>query len=312
MSTDHIVEVRGLSKRYGERLVVDDISFYVDRGSLFAFLGPNGAGKSTTISMLSTQIGQTSGTALVDGLALGREDASIRKRIGIVFQESVLDKRLTVYENAYSRAAFYGLKGSARKRAVEEALEWTGAAEFARQRYGTLSGGQRRKADISRALVHTPALLFLDEPTTGLDPASRQQVWQTVDDLRHRQGMSIFLTTHYMEEAAGADYVVVLDHGKITAKGTPAELREEHTHDAVRLSSDEPDELERRLKADGVRFERRGGSFEVPLAGTLDAVPVIERYRSCLSSIEVSKGSMEQAFLNLIGEVDESGSARRA
>lgn len=310
MST--IIDVRGLSKKYGDRLVVNNISFYVERGSLFAFLGPNGAGKSTTISMLSTQIAQTAGSATVDGFELGRQDGQIRRKFGIVFQESVLDKRLTVFENAYERAAFYGLKGAERKKAAWEAIRWTGAEDFARQRYGRLSGGQRRKADIARALVHTPDLLFLDEPTTGLDPASRQQVWQTVDELRHRRGMTIFLTTHYMEEAAGADYVVVLDHGQITAKGTPAELREQYTHDAVHLSSEEPDALEERLKADGVEYEKRGGQFEVPLAATLDAVPIIERYRPLLSSVEVTKGSMEQAFLNLIGEVDDSGSSRRA
>lgn len=310
MST--IIDVRGLSKKYGDRLVVDNISFYVEAGSLFAFLGPNGAGKSTTISMLSTQITQSSGTAELDGLQLGRQDAQIRRKFGIVFQESVLDKRLSVYENAYARTAFYGMRGEARKKATKEALEWTGATEFASQRYGKLSGGQRRKADIARALVHTPDILFLDEPSTGLDPASRQQVWQTVNDLRKKRGMTIFLTTHYMEEAAGADYVVVLDHGNIIAKGTPAELREEYTHDAVHLSADDPAALERQLEADGVSFEKRAGQFEVPLSGTLDAVPIIERYRPYLSSIEVTKGSMDQAFLNLIGEVDDSGSSRRA
>lgn len=305
-----IIQVENLRKRYGEKEVVKGISFFVDKGSLFAFLGPNGAGKSTTISMLSTQITTDGGSAQIDGLQLGKDDGKIRHKLGIVFQENMLDRRLTVFENAASRAGFYGMDAKQRRAAASDAIAAVDAQPIAKQMYGTLSGGQRRKADIARALVHTPTILFLDEPTTGLDPAARQEVWDSIRKLQEERGITIFLTTHYMEEAAKADYVVVIGSGEVIAKGTPAELREAYTHDSVFLASEEPDELRRRLREDGVSFEEAGGQFEVGIPTTLDAVPIIEVYRDLLSSVEVTKGSMDQAFLNLIGKVDADGISR--
>lgn len=307
---NRIIEVTDLRKRYGEREVVKGISFFVERGSLFAFLGPNGAGKSTTISMLSTQITTNGGEVQIDGLRLGAEDGKIRHKLGIVFQENVLDKRLTVFENAASRAGFYGMDRQQRRQAAADAIASVDAQSISKQKYGTLSGGQRRKADIARALVHTPTILFLDEPTTGLDPAARQEVWDSIRKLQKERGITIFLTTHYMEEAARADYVVVIGQGEIIAKGTPAELREEYTHDSVFLAPREPAALRRQLEDDGVDYEEAGGQFEIALRSTLDAVPILERYKDMLSSVEVTKGSMDQAFLNLIGKVDENGVAR--
>lgn len=304
-----IIEVSDLRKRYGEREVVCGISFFVDRGSLFAFLGPNGAGKSTTISMLSTQVTTDGGEAVMDGCRLGQQDGEIRHRLGIVFQENVLDKRLSLFENACSRAGFYGMNRSQAKKAAENAIRAVDAGSFSSRRYGVLSGGQRRKADIARALVHTPTILFLDEPTTGLDPAARREVWEAIRTLQEERGITIFLTTHYMEEAAQADYTVVIDQGRIIAKGTPAQLRDTYTHDALHLASKDPQKLQERLTADGVAFEFSGGEFEVGLKSTLEAVPMLVKYEELLSSVEITKGSMDQAFLNLIGKVDEDGSS---
>lgn len=300
--TEKIIEADGLTKRFGSLEVVKGIHFYVKKGSLFAFLGPNGAGKSTTINILSTQITADSGTASLNGYTLGRQDTEIRRSLGIVFQESVLDKRLTVLENADLRAGFYGMNRSQRRQAARTAVAAVGAESFAARRYGQLSGGQKRRADIVRALVHTPDILFLDEPTTGLDPASRAQVWETVNQLRQKRGITVFLTTHYMEEAARADYVVVLDKGTIIAEGTPSQLREKYSQDALLLTGRDPEVLRARLEEDHLDPVYSGGQFRLPLRSTLEAIPLLERYKDMLSSVEIRKGSMDQVFLNLIGE----------
>ena len=217
----HIIEVNGLKKSYGNLEAVRGIDFYVEAGKLFAFLGPNGAGKSTTIDVLCTLLKPTAGTVTVDGHPLEQEDEAIRNSIGVVFQGSVLDPLLTVRENLMVRASFYKMDKQERKAAVREAAITADVMEFIDRPYGKLSGGQRRRADIARALVHTPKILFLDEPTTGLDPKTKESVWQTVFQLQKRTGMTIFLTTHYMEEAAEADYIILINHGLIAAKGTP-------------------------------------------------------------------------------------------
>lgn len=296
-----IIEVEHLSKHYGDLEVIRDISFYVEAGSLFAFLGPNGAGKSTTISILSTQITKDAGTVRVDGHRLGKEDDAIRRTIGIVFQENVLDKRLTVEENIISRAGLYGM---GRRKAAAAAREAAAAVEctpYYTRRYGRLSGGQRRKADIARALVHMPAVLFLDEPTTGLDPAARRQVWDTIRTLQTSKGITIFLTTHYMEEAAQADYLVVIDHGQVIAGGTPAQIREKYTRDLLKVTVRDPGKLQKMLTESGLVSELRGDEYIIPLRHTADAVPLLSRMGENVTSLEVMKGSMDQAFLNLIG-----------
>lgn len=297
-----IIEVEGLSKRYGELPVVKDISFYVEEGALFAFLGPNGAGKSTTISILSTQITKNGGRCVLSGHELGRDDEEIRRAIGIVFQENVLDARLSVLENVRLRAGLYGMSRSQAADAAARAVDAVGCEAFERRRYGRLSGGQKRKADIARALVHTPRILFLDEPTTGLDPAARRQVWDTIRQLQTERGVTIFLTTHYMEEAAQADYIVVIDRGAIVAEGTPAYIRENYTQDMLRMTADNDEEMQRFLTAANLAFTQRAGQFEVPIRRTVDAIEMLNAVRRNVTSFEVSKGSMDQAFLNLIGK----------
>ena len=220
-----IIEVSNLQKSYSNLSAVKNINFYVERGKLFSFLGPNGAGKSTTIDILCTLMSYDGGEITIDGLPLCRNQQSIRNIIGVVFQDSVLDPLLTVRENLLTRAEFYLLDRAAIQKAVYEAAQATELCEFIDRPYGKLSGGQRRRADIARALINTPKILFLDEPTTGLDPQTRKSIWNAIKLLQKRTGMTVFLTTHYMEEAAESNYVVVLDHGEIKAKGTPAELK---------------------------------------------------------------------------------------
>lgn len=216
---EKILETAGLRKAYGNVEAVRGLDFYVEPGQLFAFLGPNGAGKSTTIDILTTLREPDAGETIIDGCRLGAENDRIRGILGAVFQEGVLDGLLSVEDNLKIRGSFYSMHGKALDAAVARAAKITGTEELLKRPYGKLSGGQKRRCDIARALIHTPKLLFLDEPTTGLDPQTRRMIWQTIGDIRRESGMTVFFSTHYMEEAAAADYVVVIDHGKISAKG---------------------------------------------------------------------------------------------
>ena len=292
-----IIEVSHLSKSYGPVQAVRDISFYVEQGKLFAFLGPDGAGKSTTIDMICTFLRPDGGTVTVDGYTLGRQDNEIRSSIGAVFQDGLLDPLLTVWENLQIRGGFYGIKGKALRQAVQHAAEVTGVADLLKRPYGKLSGGQRRRCDIARALIHTPKILFLDEPTTGLDPQTRQNVWDTVQQLQKHTGMTLFLTTHYMEEAAEADYVLVIDNGCIAAKGTPAALRERYASDKLTLICDDVAAVRALLDARGIEFSAFSAEqLVVRLSSTLDALPLIEVCRPHLTGFEVTSGTMDEAF----------------
>ena len=240
---DRIIQVNSLKKSYGSVEAVKDISFYVERGGLFAFLGPNGAGKSTTIDIICTFLKPDGGEVIIDGLTLGRDDEKIRGLIGVVFQDGLLDRLLTVEQNLRVRGSFYGLRGKELNEAVKNTASMCGITDILKRQYGKLSGGQRRRCDIARALINTPKILFLDEPTTGLDPKTRRMVWDIIVELQKTLGMTVFLTTHYMEEAAGADYVIVIDEGKISAKGTPAELKDRYSKDRLILSAKDMDTL---------------------------------------------------------------------
>lgn len=298
---EKIIEVAGLAKSYKDVKAVRGIDFYVDAGTLFAFLGPNGAGKSTTIDMICTLLEPDAGSVVVNGNRLGKDDAKIRSSIGVVFQDSVLDSLLTVRENMEMRASLYGLRGAVLADSVKKAARAAGAEEFLNRRYGKLSGGQRRRADIARSLVHTPKILFLDEPTTGLDPQTRKSVWDTIRTLQREEGVTVFLTTHYMEEAANADYVAVIDEGSITAKGTPAELREEYSSDTLRVSPMDTDAVRNTLYQLGLEFTVNGTRIDVKLGRTMDALPILKQVESHISGFEVLSGSMDDAFIAITG-----------
>lgn len=298
---EHIITVEGLQKSFGQVHAVRGIDFYVEPGKLFAFLGPNGAGKSTTIDILCTLLTSDGGTVTVDGHTLGREDDAIRRSIGVVFQESVLDGLLTVEENLTLRGRFYGKTGTELKQAVRQAAIAADAMEFLKRPYGKLSGGQRRRADIARALVHTPKIFFLDEPTTGLDPKTKEGVWQTVYDLQRKHGMTVFLTTHYMEEAAQADYITLIDHGQIAAKGTPYDLQERYSADSLLLKPKDSGETRRVLENATLAYTEKNGVLTAKLRDTMDAIPFLHALAPHIESFEVHHGSMEDVFLNITG-----------
>ena len=299
----NIIEVNNLTKSYGNIKAVKNIDFYVNEGELFAFLGPNGAGKTTTIDIICTLLKQDSGTVVVNGYRLGEQDDKIRKSIGVVFQDSILDNLLTVKENLYTRGSFYGMKSIELSEAVEKASKAADVTSFINRPYGKLSGGQRRRSDIARALVHTPKILFLDEPTTGLDPQTRKSVWDTIRNLQKGTGMTVFLTTHYMEEAANADYVAVIDNGLISAKGTPVELREKYSTDSLHLFPKDSNNIEAYLKDHDIKYTISGGAFIIPVSNTLNALPLINKLESRISGFEVISGSMDDVFINITGNI---------
>jgi multidrug/hemolysin transport system ATP-binding protein len=299
---EHIIEVSGLQKSYGSVHAVKGLDFYVESGKIFAFLGPNGAGKSTTIDIICTFLQSDAGKVVVDGNVLGKDDNAIRASIGAVFQDGLLDALLTVRENLSIRAGFYGVRGKKLEQVIADVAKRVGITEILNRPYGKLSGGQRRRCDIARALVNTPKILFLDEPTTGLDPQTRKSVWETITSLQRETGMTIFLTTHYMEEAAEADYVIVIDNGSIVAKGTPSDLKERYTSDKVTLVSKEPEALAAQLTADGLAATVVANRVAVPIPNTLAALPLLERYKDHFTGFTVTTGTMDEAFIAITGK----------
>ena len=299
---NHIIEVNGLKKSYSAVQAVKGLDFYVETGKIFAFLGPNGASKSTTIDIICTFLKSDAGTVEVDGHLLGRDDNAIRQSIGAVFQDGLLDPLLTVSENLHLRAGFYGLRGKQLETTIRDIAQRMGIGEIMNRPYGKLSGGQRRRCDIARALVNTPKILFLDEPTTGLDPQTRKSVWETITKLQHDTGMTIFLTTHYMEEAAEADYVIVIDNGNIVAKGTPSDLKERFTSDKLTLITKEPEALTKKLTENGLAPEVVANRVTLKVSNTLAALPLINTYQSDITGFTVTTGTMDDAFIAITGK----------
>ncbi len=292
------IHVNGLTKKYGSHTAVDHISFTVGRGELFAFLGENGAGKSTTIGMLSTILEKTSGEAEIFGHSLGREDSDIRQSIGIVFQNSVLDQKLTVAENLLTRGYYYGYSKKEIIERLKPCWEAFQLGSIWRQRYSTLSGGQKRRVDIIRALIHDPGILFLDEPTTGLDPMSRKLVWDYIHYLRREKQLTIFLTTHYMEETTDADHVVIMDHGKIIAEGTPADLKSRHAKSRLIWYHENTPEADALLQ----NFEYRYDTDHYTAYFEKNPTEFLYCNRDMIRDYEIIKGSMDDVFLSLTGK----------
>ena len=299
---EKIIDVINLKKNYGEIEAVKSIDFYVEKGSLFAFLGPNGAGKTTTINILSTLLKQDDGEILIDDLKIGQNDELIRQSIGIVFQEGVLDPLLTVKENLLTRGAFYGFSKEKLKERIEKALSVTGIENLTNRRYGTLSGGQKRRADIARALIHAPKILFLDEPTTGLDPQTRKNVWNTILNLQKQDNMTIFLTTHYMEEADKADYVVIIDNGEVVAKGTPSYLKDEFSNDLLKLKPKDDVKLEEYLKKSQINFVKETDLYTIKINESLASLKIVNDVKDNLLSFQVLNGTLDDAFINITGK----------
>lgn len=295
---DAILEIKHLKKYYGEIKAVDDISFNVRRGSLFAFLGPNGAGKSTTIKVISTLLDLDSGAVLLNGQS---EDNYFRNKIGVVFQENILDDLLTVKENLLYRGSLYINDKAGVLKRYEELRSYLHLDEFENQRFKTLSGGQKRRTEIARALFSNPEILLLDEPTTGLDPETRQVVWKVIDDLRTSSGMTIFLTTHYMEEAAVADHVVIINKGKICAEGTPAALKDQYSYDRLKLVPFNKKALVDYLESIQRPHKKVSDEYIIQIEDAKDAITLLEALKDNIKQFEVIKGSMDDVFIQVIG-----------
>lgn len=294
----NIIEIDMLDKSFGDVHAVDNLSFCVKEGELFAFLGVNGAGKSTTINIMCSQLSKDGGSVVIDGCDLDKDADAIKEKIGVVFQSSVLDSALSVYDNLESRAALYGILGGELEKRLEELCDLLDLKDLLKRTVGKLSGGQRRRIDIARALLHKPKILILDEPTTGLDPQTRKSLWDVISTLRKEDNMTVFLTTHYMEEAADADYVVILDSGKIAAKGTPLELKNAYTGDFVTLyGSSEED-----VKGLGLEYEKIRDAYRVSVPNTRRATELILASPQLFCDYEITKGKMDDVFLAVTGK----------
>ena len=299
------VSISHLTKSYGKVLAVNDVSFQVREGSTFAYLGTNGAGKSTTIGCLTTVLPFESGTLEVAGYDVVRQSQEVRKHIGVVFQDSLLDPLLSIDENLRFRGQLNGLKGAAIEKRITELADLLNFADYRRRPYGSLSGGQRRRADIARALIHNPSVIFLDEPTTGLDPASRKDVWRAVNDLRTGMGLTVFLTTHDMEETEEADTICIIEAGKIVATGSPAELRAAYSHSYLTITAHSVEPVKQKasrinpMAADSAIVE--GQTIRFSIDDAAQARLILAELGDDVLDFEFRHGRMDDVFLALTG-----------
>lgn len=298
---ENSIEIKNLTKTFKEVKAVDNLSFRVKQGEFFAFLGVNGAGKSTTISIMCGQLKKDNGTVVINGTNIDEGIDKIRKEIGVVFQSSVLDGPLTVKDNLETRAALYGITGKKFNERLEELCFLLDFKDLLKRDFNKLSGGQKRKIDIARALLHHPNILILDEPTTGLDPQTRKLIWQVIHSLRQKENITVFLTTHYMEEVADADYVVILDSGKIVAQGTPLELKNNYTGDFVTLYNIE----EEKVKILNKPYQKIRDAYRIEVKDTHEAKELILKYPEIFIDFEIIKGKMDDVFLAATGKKPE-------
>ena len=297
-SKDNIIQISHLYKSFKDVKAVSDLSFCVKKGELFAFLGVNGAGKSTTISIICNRLRKDSGSVIINGEDADNGGFTIKRDLGVVFQNCVLDKALSVKDNLQSRAALYGITGKDFDERLCQLDRLLDISPLLKRTVGKLSGGQRRRVDIARALLHRPKILILDEPTTGLDPQTRKTLWRVISSLRESDGLTVFLTTHYMEEAAEADYVVIIDSGKIVAEGTPLELKNKYTGDFISVYGIDED----RIKVFDLPYEKVVDGYRIAVRDTKEATELIVRYPDIFEDYEVVKGKMDDVFLAVTGK----------
>ena len=293
-----IIKIEHLFKNYGAVKAVQDLSFKVKEGELFAFLGVNGAGKSTTISVICGTLEKDSGSVYIDGVNFDNGAENVKRSIGVVFQNSVLDKALSAYDNLKHRASLYGIVGDKFEKRLDELTNLLDFKDFVDRPINKLSGGQKRKIDIARALIHKPKILILDEPTTGLDPQTRTTMWKVIGDLRKKENITVFLTTHYMEEAADADYVVIIDSGKIVAEGTPHDLKDKYAKDFITIYG----VSEQDVKKLALAYEKVVDGFRLAISNTAKATEIILSNPHLFKDFEVAKGKMDTVFLNVTGK----------
>lgn len=299
---DCILQIEHLSKSYGDLKAVDNISLKVKKGSLFSFLGMNGAGKSTTINIICSILKKDSGKIYVNGYDLDKDVNKIKEEIGIVFQNSVLDNDLTVYQNLKVRASFYGFPKKEEKEKINNIVNLLQLNEILDKPINKLSGGQKRRVDIARSMIHNPKLLILDEPTTGLDPKTRLMVWNLINEIRNKTGMNVFLTTHYMEEAEESTYIVIMNKGKIISEGTPLELKNKYTSDYIKAYLDKNEQLEELLNRDKIQYSyfEENNFYKIYIKNSELSVELLNKYKDYIKDFEILKGDMDDVFLNAI------------
>ena len=297
-----MIEVRNLKKQFGDVVAVNDISFDVEAGELFGFLGENGAGKSTTINMMSTIYEPTEGTITICGRDVCKDAREVRRKIGVVSQGNMLDEKLTVRENLMIRGGLYEKEKRKLNERLQEVADLLELDDVMNRKYGMLSGGQKRRCEVAKALMNTPELLFLDEPTTGLDPATRKKLWDRLTTLRKETGMTIFLTTHYMEEAAKASHIAILEKGKIMEYGTPFELKERFARDTLLLVPTDREAVTAYLEQAGLTYRKKEEKICLNLRDTMEALPIVNALREQIGGFEVIQGSMDDVFLNATGK----------
>ena len=293
-----IIKIDNLTKTYGSLKAVDDLSFEIRKGELFAFLGVNGAGKSTTINIICGQLKKDEGTVIIDELNLDDNLAKIKEKIGVVFQASILDPQLTVKDNLEIKASLYGLSRKEIKSRVGELAEILDFKSYLNRPLAKLSGGQKRRIDIARALLNKPDILILDEPTTGLDPQTRKMIWAVITKLRKENNMTVLLTTHYMEEASEADYVVIIDQGKMVAHGTPLDLKNEYVGDYMLIYNVKEEDV----KKLGLPYITIPNGYKIEVNDTLEATNLIVNNRELFVDYELIKGKMDDVFLKVTGK----------
>lgn len=298
---EKIIEVNDFVKKYGDFVAVDHVSFDVERGSIFAFLGPNGAGKSTTINTLCTIFDKTSGTLLIDGKDVKKDRDYVRNVIGVVFQDSTLDSKMTVEENLRMHGHFYSLPLSIMNERIAFALEIVDLKDWKKSVVSSLSGGMKRRVEIARSLIHFPKVLFLDEPTTGLDPQTRANIWDYIIKLQKEKNITIFLTTHYMDEAEISDKVAVMDHGKIIAFDTPYALKQQYTKDKANITCSDEKALEELLMEYNMKFKKNNGYYTVEVTEISCLMEIVCKLKSLITDIEIKKGTLNDVFLEITG-----------
>jgi multidrug/hemolysin transport system ATP-binding protein len=294
-----IIEVKNLSKSFSQKTVVDSISFTVEKGSQFAFLGQNGAGKTTTINMIIGLLSQEEGEILYQGSS---NFHGFKNKIGVVFQNNILDDLLSVEENLLTYSALYHNSKIGAREHFDRVVRLLSLEEVCKQQFRTLSGGQKRKAEIARALLTAPEILFLDEPTTGLDPKTRADVWAIIDNLKNIEGMTIFLTTHYMEETASADKVAIINKGKIVVTGSPSELKTEYSSDKLMITPFDAQLLESQLNNHSLAYQKNSTIYILEIASVPHSIDFLYSVKENIRFYEVIKGSMDDVFLNVVGE----------
>ncbi len=295
-----MIQVKEIIKDYPGVRALDNVSFTVQEGAFFALLGPNGAGKTTTIEIISTLKGKDFGEVRVNGALVGRDDDAVRKSIGVVFQYSTLDEKLTVRENLEIRGSFYNLDKSVLAERIERLQEAVGFSPYIDRRVAELSGGQRRKADIARALLNHPRILLLDEPTTGLDPQSREEIWDLVLRLKQKTNMTIVLTTHYMEEVRDCDHVIILNKGQICAEDSAERLRIRYAKDRLRITP-KSDDFEAKLAEADIAYQKVQQTIHVPIENPFRGVELVRRFEEDIDTFEIVKGTMDDVFLAVTG-----------